>query len=906
MRSSGKRTSRWRRILGVSVAVLVLLVLAAAFLAWQPALLLRAGLWLTAQDQIAFDDLQIGLNGLELSGVRIGDPPEHRLARLRVGYQLRRLMRGRAEEIIVDGLVVRGELDRDGLRLAGIDGAATGEPPQLPLLPIPERIAVEGARLELATPLGALLVPFAAELRSEQDRILITLTVDQALLAAAEGQLSLDLDLEGETRLALVQIAVQPERLGDALTASGRIDAAADALGLPDLAHGIEGRARVAFVFERGQLDASLADLHLTLAQLAPEWSAIADLLPPPWRIGLTQPAGLSARLQDRAIVLESTGSATLASAGPRLRTHASASLTLDPDGAVRELVVADGEVGLSDLGVGGMRLEQGSIRLDGSGTPASWQGDLTLELHGGGEPRSGLLLEGARAEAALDAGFAGGRLSLRVREPGALQIAQVTLADQARLSDLGLRWDNGAEPLLTVDVADDGMPWRQRLSAKVPQLQATIQAEGAPVTLTAEVGQLNIELAGDGAAVDGGRFTLADGAVRLPSYDLRLAGIASEIALAGDGLDLERAIPLAVDSIVHEAKPAWFAPLRLEGSAQPRGDRIEFEALVARRAGGAEVRLVGEHELEGGEGRAEVELSPVDFAPGGLQPGALAPLLADLVEDVAGRLAMDGTVRWGAGSEVAADLDLLVENLALTSGPARIEQVNGVIAIDRLVPLSTSPGQQLAVGLVDFGLPLTDGLLTFRLAPGQLAVEELHWQLAEGRIQATPFTIGSEGLRFTTTLSAEGLSLDQIFALTRLDGLTGKGTMHGTLPITVDGADAVVEGGELVSDRPGWVRYRPGVAPAALGAAGDNVNLLLQALDNFRYKELRLTLDGRTDADMDVGLHISGANPDLYDGYPIEFNLNLEGALGNLLRDSLVGYQIPERIRQRMQGFGR
>jgi hypothetical protein len=154
--------------------------------------------------------------------------------------------------------------------------------------------------------------------------------------------------------------------------------------------------------------------------------------------------------------------------------------------------------------------------------------------------------------------------------------------------------------------------------------------------------------------------------------------------------------------------------------------------------------------------------------------------------------------------------------------------------------------------------------------------------------------------------LTAERLSLEEIFRLTRLDGLSGDGTMHGTLPITVAGAEAVIAGGELVSDGPGWVRYRPAEAPAALQAGGENVNLLLQALENFRYDQLRLTIDGRTDAEMDVGLHIKGANPDLYDGHPIELNLNLEGALANVLRSGLAGYQIPERIRERMQGFGR
>jgi hypothetical protein len=56
----------------------------------------------------------------------------------------------------------------------------------------------------------------------------------------------------------------------------------------------------------------------------------------------------------------------------------------------------------------------------------------------------------------------------------------------------------------------------------------------------------------------------------------------------------------------------------------------------------------------------------------------------------------------------------------------------------------------------------------------------------------------------------------------------------------------------------------------------------------------------------MDVRLHLAGANPDLLGGHPIEFNLNLEGALANILRAALAGYQIPERIRERMQGFGR
>ena len=115
-----------------------------------------------------------------------------------------------------------------------------------------------------------------------------------------------------------------------------------------------------------------------------------------------------------------------------------------------------------------------------------------------------------------------------------------------------------------------------------------------------------------------------------------------------------------------------------------------------------------------------------------------------------------------------------------------------------------------------------------------------------------------------------------------------------------------MIEGGELAATGPGWLRYRSDQVPAALQAGGENVSLLLQALENFRYEALRITLDGRTDAEMDIGLHVEGANPDLYDGYPIEFNLDLEGELANVLRSGLATYTIPERIRERMQGFPR
>jgi hypothetical protein len=400
---------------------------------------------------------------------------------------------------------------------------------------------------------------------------------------------------------------------------------------------------------------------------------------------------------------------------------------------------------------------------------------------------------------------------------------------------------------------------------------------------------------------------SVAGGKLRLSDPPITLDGIRTEVALDADGLAADQAIPLTVATISHDGAPAWFAPLALRATVRPGAERIAFEARLERPADGVALSLSGRQELDAGRGRAEVKVAPLAFAPGERQPGRLAPVLGDVLEDVTGTVALDGSLRWGASDRIDADLALLVDDLAFTAGPARFSRVDGVIRIDQLWPLTTLPGQRLAVGLLDLGLPLTRGLVTFQLRPDQtLAVERLRWSFAGGSVSAAPFRVGSASADIMVTLTAEGLDLAQLFSLTKLDGLSGQGTIHGTLPLRISGREAVIENGELETSGPGWLRYRPAAAPAALQAGGENVSLLLQALENFHYEALRITLDGRTDAEMDIGLHVQGANPELYDGYPIEFNLNLEGELGNILRSGLASYQIPELVRKQMQGFRR
>ncbi len=79
----------------------------------------------------------------------------------------------------------------------------------------------------------------------------------------------------------------------------------------------------------------------------------------------------------------------------------------------------------------------------------------------------------------------------------------------------------------------------------------------------------------------------------------------------------------------------------------------------------------------------------------------------------------------------------------------------------------------------------------------------------------------------------------------------------------------------------------------------------MLAALENFEYELLRVALDRTADGDTVVGLHLRGANPSFYDGYPVEFNINILGELDAMLQRGLESYRIPDVIAERLRDFG-
>jgi len=540
------------------------------------------------------------------------------------------------------------------------------------------------------------------------------------------------------------------------------------------------------------------------------------------------------------------------------------------------------------------------SFELSPEGALSALRGTARTALAGRRGTIEGLTADGLRVEQSFDVAAEGGRVVLSLQPGGTSSLESLDWQGQVRTGPITITPRVPDEAFLVAQ-SEDGrlLGFEQALLAGLELSDVRIAGDAVPARAAAE---LRLNLSGTPAGIERGRLLVTEGQVQVPALALRLDGVQSELTLAGAGLAPDASIPISVVRIAHDGEPPWFRPLTLSASLRQGQAAIELQGQLGTQSGGLDLAFRGSHDLEGAGTRLVLDGAPVRFEPGALQPADLVPALGGVLEQVSGQAELDGELIW-QGGDLRTDLVLLLDDLGLSVGPAELAQVNGLVRFDRLRPPATPAGQQISAGRLDVGLPLTQGFMTFRLEPGgPLAVQQLRFRFAGGRLRAEPFSVRSDGSAMPVVLSVEGLDLASLLEEIQLPGLTGEGRISGRLPVVIEGGEALIEGGKLVSDRPGWLRYRPEEAPAALPSGAQGIDLLLQALENFRYEELRVTLDGRTDAEMDIQLHIKGANPDLHDGYPIEFNLNLEGELGNILRSNLSGFHIPEPIRRRIE----
>ncbi|MFZ5956621.1 intermembrane phospholipid transport protein YdbH family protein [Pseudomonas knackmussii] len=181
-----------------------------------------------------------------------------------------------------------------------------------------------------------------------------------------------------------------------------------------------------------------------------------------------------------------------------------------------------------------------------------------------------------------------------------------------------------------------------------------------------------------------------------------------------------------------------------------------------------------------------------------------------------------------------------------------------------------------------------------------------LDWQQAELRLFGGRAWLEPGGLELAQdnapqSLHLEGVLLEEVLKAYPAEGLAGNGIIDGELPLHIAPGGLSIQGGKLAARQPGFLQFRSEKI-RTLGSNNPAMQLVATALDDFRYQQLGSSLDYAQDGRLRLGLSLSGQNPALEQGRPINLNVNLEENIPALMTSLQLSDRVSEIIRKRVQ----
>lgn len=565
----------------------------------------------------------------------------------------------------------------------------------------------------------------------------------------------------------------------------------------------------------------------------------------------------------------------------------------------------AAGSLTLAGLETPGYRIDTGSF--DGAVRygPGGYTAEGQLAASAASVVVGGMTLEAATLNLPVE--FEGGSEAFDLRWS---QPAQLTLGG---LGDIPVKTAGGGIAL-TSERGALGVSWRDGISIRHDLTLSLDLGESEIAGIDTHSAPLQVDLKGETG--DDGEYRLqASGSaetITLPGYSLRASGLSLDGSLEGD----DGKITLKIARLSDLGDPQVYPPLAVTVDAM----RSENGFLLAVYAAGTANRLKANAtvrlDTETGNGSANFKLAPLLFVPGSLQPKDVLPLLSGLTK-VQAEMRSEGKLAWNSRGLTQSSADIRLDNASMTTGAGRVEKLTTALQLTGLWPPVSAPSQELTAQSYETnGVTFTDLKATYRVVEGEgefpeslplLLIEHAEMRFGRGVFEVSEVLIDPLSDRQAATVDVEGLELKDLFDLADIEDVSGEGPMSGSVPIRIQGDDIVIEDGHLESTGPGVFRIRSAEAKAALQGAGDYVDLVLQALENFQYERLSIDLNKPADGNSVLQLKVLGSNPEVLDGHPFDINLNLETDLAPLL-DALgagqrLSEELMERIRKSRQG---
>ncbi len=395
-----------------------------------------------------------------------------------------------------------------------------------------------------------------------------------------------------------------------------------------------------------------------------------------------------------------------------------------------------------------------------------------------------------------------------------------------------------------------------------------------------------------------------------IAGLDYMAKGISTQLtAYLSDAPVMEGKIDIA--ELRQNVKLPYFMPVKVALQFQAMNSvkaGTGFSGTISEKNGKFAAKVEGKYDSAKQKGDASLTLPPTSFVQNVTPLGLSFPYSTAYIQDAFGTAGLSASFEFGNGKggwTASSHGQVFLKDFTCTVKENVISGISTVLNLDSLSPPVLSH-QNIAVGALNVGLPLTDGALEVSLdAARNMTLHKAEWNAAGGKISSSAFTMPLDTMTTAVTLSANKLDLQQLFAIAPLDGLTAEGVVNGTLPLTINNGTFLLTNGVLQSGGAGKIRYNPQNPPAFLqNQTSQQIIDLKAALAAFDFDSLRMTIDDELGKSQKISLQISGKNPLFYSGHAVNFNLNVEGPIENIIRYNPGSSRIPDGIRKQLEDF--
>jgi hypothetical protein len=171
-----------------------------------------------------------------------------------------------------------------------------------------------------------------------------------------------------------------------------------------------------------------------------------------------------------------------------------------------------------------------------------------------------------------------------------------------------------------------------------------------------------------------------------------------------------------------------------------------------------------------------------------------------------------------------------------------------------------------------------------------------------DASLKLDDFTITLSPLSGHSVIYFSKLPLNNILALEQQPSLVGTGTLAGKLPFSFKGDKLWIKDGDIYSTDSGYIRYSANDNVRAYAKTNKGLEIALNVLEDFHYKVLSIDANYTPDGKLILRNKLSGKNPNWQQGQPIEFAINIEENVLQLLKTLQFSDQLSEKIQKQIE----